>query len=412
MKASFIIIGTELTRGIIQDSHGSLLSRELTHLGIYVAEIVEVPDDGSIEKVLEALMRNNDIVIITGGLGPTSDDMTRPVIAAAAGVPLVRSEDAWKHMLETLGDRAYGPNSRQAMIPEGFSLIRNDNGTAPGFYGYGGSTLLISLPGPPREMHPMFYDSVLPLLRDKLDLPQAERDEYTSFITAEAKLEELYEEADSSLDWGTRFQDYRISLYVSGKTRAERDSAIAKLREKLGEYRLVEGDADALTMAIDALRRSGSTVSVAESCTGGLLSMLLTERAGASEYMLGSVTSYAASVKADVLGVPESVIREKGTVSPECAIAMADGVRRLTGSDYSVSVTGVAGPDEDEGKSVGTVHLGFSSARRESVAISVHFSSWGRASIRRKSVVTALLLLSAYISGEDIARIASTWKDI
>ena len=412
MKASFIIIGTELTRGIIQDSHGSLLSRELTHLGIYVAEIVEVPDDGSIEKVLEALMRNNDIVIITGGLGPTSDDMTRPVIAAAAGVPLVRSEDAWKHMLETLGDRAYGPNSRQAMIPEGFSLIRNDNGTAPGFYGYGGSTLLISLPGPPREMHPMFYDSVLPLLRDKLDLPQAERDEYTSFITAEAKLEELYEEADSSLDWGTRFQDYRISLYVSGKTRAERDSAIAKLRKKLGEYRLVEGDADALTMAIDALRRSGSTVSVAESCTGGLLSMLLTERAGASEYMLGSVTSYAASVKADVLGVPESVIREKGTVSPECAIAMADGVRRLTGSDYSVSVTGVAGPDEDEGKSVGTVHLGFSSARRESVAISVHFSSWGRASIRRKSVVTALLLLSAYISGEDIARIASTWKDI
>lgn len=412
MKASFIIIGTELTRGIIQDSHGSLLSRELTHLGIYVAEIVEVPDDGSIEKVLEALMRNNDIVIITGGLGPTSDDMTRPVIAAAAGVPLVRSEDAWKHMLETLGDRAYGPNSRQAMIPEGFSLIRNDNGTAPGFYGYGGSTLLISLPGPPREMHPMLYDSVLPLLRDKLDLPQAERDEYTSFITAEAKLEELYEDADSSLDWGTRFQDYRISLYVSGKTRAERDSAIAKLRKKLGEYRLVEGDADALTMAIDALRRSGSTVSVAESCTGGLLSMLLTERAGASEYMLGSVTSYAASVKADVLGVPESVIREKGTVSPECAIAMADGVRRLTGSDYSVSVTGVAGPDEDEGKSVGTVHLGFSSARRESVAISVHFSSWGRASIRRKSVVTALLLLSAYISGEDIARIASTWKDI
>lgn len=412
MKASFIIIGTELTRGIIQDSHGSLLSRELTHLGIYVAEIVEVPDDGSIEKVLEALMRNNDIVIITGGLGPTSDDMTRPVIAAAAGVPLVRSEDAWKHMLETLGDRAYGPNSRQAMIPEGFSLIRNDNGTAPGFYGYGGSTLLISLPGPPREMHPMLYDSVLPLLRDKLDLPQAERDEYTSFITAEAKLEELYEDADSSLDWGTRFQDYRISLYVSGKTRAERDSAIAKLRKKLGEYRLVEGDADALTMAIDALRRSGSTVSVAESCTGGLLSMLLTERAGASEYMLGSVTSYAASVKADVLGVPESVIREKGTVSPECAIAMAEGVRRLTGSDYSVSVTGVAGPDEDEGKSVGTVHLGFSSARRESVVISVHFSSWGRASIRRKSVVTALLLLSAYISGEDIARIASTWKDI
>ena len=406
------MIGTELTRGIIQDKNGPMISRELTHLGVHVSQFEILPDDGTIGSVLAAEIARSGLVVITGGLGPTTDDMTRNVIATASGHKLIRDEGSWNALVAKLGERAYGPNSRQAMIPEGFSLIRNDNGTAPGFYGYGGSTLLISLPGPPREMHPMLYDSVLPLLRDKLDLPQAERDEYTSFITAEAKLEELYEDADSSLDWGTRFQDYRISLYVSGKTRAERDSAIAKLREKLGEYRLVEGDADALTMAIDALRRSGSTVSVAESCTGGLLSMLLTERAGASEYMLGSVTSYAASVKADVLGVPESVIREKGTVSPECAIAMADGVRRLTGSDYSVSVTGVAGPDEDEGKSVGTVHLGFSSARRESVAISVHFSSWGRASIRRKSVVTALLLLSAYISGEDIARIAFTWKDI
>ena len=412
MKASFIIIGTELTRGIIQDSHGSLLSRELTHLGIYVSEIVEVPDDGSIGKVLGALMRNNDIVIITGGLGPTSDDMTRPIIAAAAGVSLVRSEEAWNHMLEILGDRAYGPNARQAMIPEGFCLIPNDNGTAPGFYGYGGKTLLISLPGPPREMHPMLYESVLPLLRDKLDLPQAERDEYTSFITAEAKLEELYEDIDSSLDWATRFQDYRISLYVSGKTRADRDMAIAKLRDRVGEYRLMDGDTDSLSLAISALRSHHATVSVAESCTGGLISMLLTERPGASEYMMGSVTSYAASVKSDVLGVPEAIIREKGTVSAECAVAMADGVRRLTGSDYSVSVTGVAGPDEDEGKSVGTVHLGFSSSSRESVSISVHFSSWGRASIRRKAAVTALLLLAAYVSGEDIERIASTWKDI
>ena len=409
MKASFIIIGTELTRGIIQDSHGSLLSRELTRLGIYVSEIVEVPDDGSIEKVIEALMRNNDIVIITGGLGPTSDDMTRPVIAEAAGVPLVRNEEAWEHMLATLGDKAYGANSRQAMIPEGFSLIANSNGTAPGFYGYGGSTLLISLPGPPREMHPMLYDAVLPLLREKLDLPQAERDEYTSFITAEAKLEELCSEADGELEWGTRFQDYRISLYVSGKTRAERDAAVAKLRDMVGRYRLVDGDTDALAMAIEALESRHATVSVAESCTGGLLSMLLTERPGASAYMMGSVTSYAASVKKDVLGVPENVIQENGTVSSECAVAMADGVRRLTSSDYSVSITGVAGPDKDEGKDVGTVYIGFSGKDRSSEAVCFRFSSWGRASIRRKASVTALLLLSRYIAGDDIAEIVSGW---
>ena len=168
MKASFIIIGTELTRGIIQDSHGSLLSKELTHMGVHVSEIVIVPDDGSIEKILEALMRSNDVVIITGGLGPTSDDMTRPVIAEAAGVGLVRNPEAWSFLLGRLGDKAYGANERQAMIPEGFSIIENRNGTAPGFYGYGNGTLLISLPGPPREMTPMLYDSVLPLLRGAL----------------------------------------------------------------------------------------------------------------------------------------------------------------------------------------------------------------------------------------------------
>ena len=203
-----------------------------------------------------------------------------------------------------------------------------------------------------------------------------------------------------------------IDVIVIGCGMGFSDKAKARLLAAIRSNIPLIIDADALTMAIEALRSSGSTVSVAERCTGGLLSTLLTERPGASEYMMGSVTSYAASVKAGVLGVPETVIREKGTVSPECAIAMADGVRRLTGSDYSVSITGVAGPDEDEGKSVGTVHLGFSAAKRASIAVSLHFSSWGRASIRRKAAVAALLLLSAYVSGEDIGRIASGWKEI
>ena len=122
MKASIIVIGTELTRGIIQDKHGSLISRELTHLGVHVSEIVALPDDGTIESVLGALMRFSDIVLITGGLGPTSDDMTRPVIAEAAGKRLVRSETAWNHLVSRVGERAYGANERQAMIPEGAEM--------------------------------------------------------------------------------------------------------------------------------------------------------------------------------------------------------------------------------------------------------------------------------------------------
>ena len=412
MKAEIIVIGTELTRGIIQDKHGMVISHELTAIGVHVSEIIVLPDDGSIESVLKKAIGESDLIIITGGLGPTSDDMTRAIIAESAGKALVRDEGSWQLLLSKLGDKAYGANSRQAMIPEGFSIIANANGTAPGFYGYSGSTLIVSLPGPPREMDPMFYDYVLPLIKKKLDLPDAERDEYSSFITAEAKLEDLYEEIDPELEWGTRFQDYRISLYVSGKTRAERCKAIGKLSEKVGKYRIVEGDRDALGILIDTLRKHHATVSAAESCTGGLISELLTSRPGSSEFMVGAVTSYAASAKHDVLGVSESVIKEHGTVSAECALGMADGVRRLMASHYSLSVTGVAGPDTDEGKAVGTVYLGFSGKERTSVSVLLPFSSWGRDSIRRKAAVSAMLLLAKFIEGEDIQEIVKSWKHI
>ena len=412
MKASIIVIGTELTRGIIEDKHGSLISRELTHLGVHVSEIVALPDDGTIESVLGALMRSSDMVIITGGLGPTSDDMTRSVIAEAAGKKLVRDEESWTFLLNKLGNKAYGANSRQAMIPEGFFAIPNPNGTAPGFYGYGGNTLLISLPGPPREMHPMFYDSVLPIVKAKLDLKDGERDEYSSFITAEAKLEELYESVDPELDWGTRFQDYKISLYVSGKTKADRNAAIAKLRALVGEHRLEDGDTDALSILINSLTERNATVSAAESCSGGLISELLTSRPGSSRYMVGSVTSYAPSVKENVLGVKHETIEKYGTVSSECALEMAEGVRKLTASDYSLSVTGVAGPDKDEGKDVGTVYLGFSAKDGRAESVLLRFSSWGRESIRRKAAVSAFLLLSSFIKGESVSAIVSSWKQI
>ncbi len=411
MKASLIMIGTEITRGIIQDKHGVLLSKELTHLGVHVSQIVSLPDDGTIRSVLSALAKSSGLIIITGGLGPTSDDMTRSVIAEVAGVSLVRDEYSWDFLLSKLGDKAYGANERQAMIPQGFTAIENKAGTAPGFYGYAGETLLISLPGPPREMEPMLYDSVLPLIRKKMDLPEQERDEYSSFITAEAKLEELYESIDPELSWGTRFQDYKISLYVSGKSREERDSAISELRSILGERRIADGNTEALDILIASLRKKGATISCAESCSGGLASMLLTERPGSSEFMLGSVTSYAPSVKEDVLGVSRTIIEEHGTVSAECAAAMAEGVRRITGSDYSFSITGVAGPDKSEGKDIGTVFIGFSSEDRTETA-ELHFTSWGRSSIRRRSAISAFLLLSLFIEGESASEAALGWDCI
>lgn len=410
MKASLIIIGTELTRGIIQDKHGQLVSRELTAIGIHIAQIVALPDDGSIESVLEKLRDKNDILIITGGLGPTADDMTRAIIAEAAGVELERNDECWEWLFARIGERAYGANEKQAYIPKGFKAIRNDNGTAPGFYGYARSCLIISLPGPPREMEPMFYDTVLPLLRKKLNKDEEKRDEYSSFITAEAKLEELCEMADPDLTWATRFQDYRISLYVSGKSEGDRDKAIERIRERVGNTRLVKGNKEAIDILIETLLTTSSTISIAESCSGGIASSLLTSRSGASKYMLGSVTSYSPDVKMNVLGVSKDIVSKYGVVSRECALEMATGVRDLMDSCYSFSITGVAGPDKSEGKDVGTVCFGFAGFNREPISVEVHFNSWGRESVRRRSSVAAFLLMNAYINGDDIEAIVDSWQ--
>lgn len=410
MKASLIVIGTELTRGIIQDKHGILVSRELTRLGIHMSQIVAIPDDGTIESIMAALMKNNDILIITGGLGPTQDDMTRSVIAKAAGVSLERDPECWKRLVARIGEeRAKGANEKQALIPKGFTVIENPNGTAPGFYGYGNETLMIALPGPPREMEPMFYSTVLPLVRRVMNLPEEKRDEYSSFLTAEAKLEELCKEADPTLEWGTRFQDYKISLYVSGKDQETREKAIDYIRSKVGSTRLVDGDQSALSILISDLKERGATVSCAESCTGGLAASLLTSLAGASEYMLGSVTSYATSVKKSVLSVKDQTVDSFGVVSKECAVEMAEGVRSLTGSDYAFSITGVAGPDTQEGKSVGTLAFGFAGKDRKSESVMISLRSWGRESVRRRASIAAFILLSGYIHGENTEDIASSW---
>ena len=409
-NVSLVVIGTELTRGIIEDKHTSVVAREMTRLGLLFRESVLVADDGTIGEALSSLLPQSDVVIITGGLGPTSDDMTRSSIASLSGRKLIRNEEAWNHLFETLGDRAYGANEKQAYIPEGFEIIKNPNGTAPGFWGEVGSTLLVSLPGPPREMRPMLYDSVIPLLVSKYGLEDDEREEYSSFVLAEAKLEECAEEADSTLSWGTRFQDYKISLYVSGGEKSEREKAIARLREIVGKKRLESGDVSALGLLTDTLKNKGYTISCAESCTGGLASSLLTSIPGSSEYMLGGVVSYSPDVKKKVLSVKEETVLKYGVVSEECAREMADGVRRLTSSDYSFSITGVAGPGRSENKEVGTVAFGFSGRERKSETITVHFPSWGRESIRRRSSVVAFILMRAYINGEDIEKIVSSWR--
>lgn len=412
-SASLIIIGTELTKGIIQDRHAQFVSRALSSLDIHMNQIVAVPDDGTIDSILSAIVRKSDLVIITGGLGPTSDDMTRESIARVASSSLERNEDSWRDLYAKLGEKIHGANEKQTLIPRGFSRLKNDNGTADGFYGTSPEgTLIISLPGPPREMQPMFENLVVPMLAGLSGHKEFSRREYSAFIVAEAKLEDLTHAISPELTWGTRFQDYKISLYLSGGSEEDKDRAVSALRAECGPELIASGDTTALDELTAVLRSGGLTISCAESCTGGLASGMLTQQAGSSDFFTGSVVSYSNSVKQAVLGVEEAVIQTKGAVSEECAVMMADGVRKLTGTDYAFSITGVAGPVESERKKVGTVCFGFSSSSRPSQSVCLHFSSWGRDSVRRKSVNAALILSRCYIEGKNLGEIAASWKYI
>ncbi|MCF0238453.1 MAG: nicotinamide-nucleotide amidohydrolase family protein [Sphaerochaetaceae bacterium] len=420
-NVSIYIIGTELTRGIIGDKHIKTITTELTALDYNVKRAVIVPDDGVILKDLEYGVQDSDVLIVTGGLGPTTDDMTRQAIATVANVPLEKNQAAWDEVYSRLGERIYGANEKQAYIPRGFEKISNPKGTAPGFKGIfnyrNKEVLVIAMPGPPAEMQPMFYNYVLPYLSTLKGKGNEKRDEFSVFLTPEAKLEELCAQCAKDLgfdqiQWGTRFQQFRISLYISGGTKEQREIYENHLSATIGKDLVVPGDVEAIDLLENYLLDNHMTISCAESCTGGLISKLLTDKSGSSSWFWGGVTTYANEAKTSVLGVPENILSDPnlGPVSHPCAIKMAEGMRSLSETCFSLSTTGIAGPTGAlENKAVGTVYFGFSSSHRESQSIRLNFVSINRDSVRRRAAVAAFILGKAYIQGRDVVDISSSW---
>lgn len=421
--ASLFIIGTELTRGVIADKHGQLMSTELTHLGYRVDRIVIVPDDGTIGSVLRESIEHSDVVLITGGLGPTSDDMTRQIIAAIAGVPLVKDQDAWDDLYRRVGERIYGANERQAMIPAGFERIPNPKGTAPGFKGYfvvdeGVSetrkVACAAMPGPPAEMHEMFFHQVLPWLATLRGDGESGRDEYSVFMIPESKLEDLFDSvAEPGVMIGDRFQEFRISLYLTGSDEQARKRTAERLEAAFGPALMVPGDLQAVDILTRYLEDHHLTVSCAESCTGGLVAKLLTDRPGSSVWFWGGAATYANDAKRRILGVNPETLAVHGAVSEQCVIEMAEGLLALSGTDLALSVSGIAGPDGGtEDKPVGLVWFGFASKTRPTQAVALRMTSWGRDAVRRRAAVSALLLASLYINGNDLLDTVARWQYI
>ena len=381
--ASICTIGDEILIGQIVDTNSSHISRALNSLGIRVTRMLSIGDDHDI--IIEGLkseLEKNDIVIVTGGLGPTKDDITKQALAELSGTDTFKTDDRQleiiHRILSSRGIDILDINIAQASVPDTCEVIPNRLGTAPVMVfrfpekRFGHKATLYSLPGVPFEALGAL-DDIKEDIRNHFDISDIYHKTVMTFGIPESSLSKMLDEWEDALPEDMHLAylpnpltGVRLRLSIYGGNRAEEEARIeaqlSQLKEILGDA-LYSDEDDSLERCIGKMLASaGKTVSAAESCTGGLISSLFTSIPGSSEYYLGSVTSYANSVKSGVLGVPEEIIRENGAVSEECVKAMAEGVRRITGSDFSVATSGIAGPGGgSEEKPVGLVWIAVSS---------------------------------------------------
>lgn len=378
-NASICTIGDEILIGQIVDTNSSRISGALEEIGVRVTRMLSFGDDhDEIVNNLINELKHNEIVITTGGLGPTKDDITKAVLAEISGSrEYVVNDGQLKVVHEILHARGLDVldiNKAQALVPDSCEVIVNKLGTAPVMVfrfpasRFGHKATLYALPGVPFEAIGAVPD-VISDIKAHESLSDIFHKCVMVFGLAESALSKLIEPWEDSLPEDIHLAylpnpltGVRLRLSIFGGERQDEERRIKaefdRLRPILGDMIYSDKD-DTLENAIGAvLRNSGKTLSVAESCTGGKISSLITSVPGSSEYYLGSVTSYAVSVKERILGVPEAIIKEYGVVSSEVAAAMAEGARKATGSDYAVSTTGLAGPGGDERNPVGTVWIG------------------------------------------------------
>jgi competence/damage-inducible protein CinA-like protein len=420
-SAIVLSVGTELTEGIIQDSHIRYLSSELTSLGFSVCRGVQIPDNASLFRdELARAAREAAFVVVTGGLGPTADDLTREIVAEAAGVPLEFHQDVWDALVERFkGRRISDTNRKQASAPRGFPLLPNPNGTAPGFHGVIGGALVVALPGPPSELRPMFAASVVPLISERFGGASA-KDLFwgTALMVPESNLEEalrngrragLQSGTGADLRWGTRVDEDRIVFSLRGGDSAAREASFASLVAALGPTRIRRGETRPALLLTEALLSHGETLVTAESCTGGLIGKYMTDLPGSSRVYWGGYVSYSNAAKTSLLDVGGQVLESFGAVSKEAVTRMAQGALSRSGAGIGVAVSGIAGPDGGSAeKPVGTVWIAV--AKRGGACRARLFTfSGSRDMIRRRSAVAAMLFAEAELLGNDFLDSRTKW---
>ena len=408
MKAEILATGDEILTGAVIDSNSAHIAQKLEEAGAEVVRHGCVGDDvEAIAAILKEISTRADLAVVTGGLGPTLDDITAEAAAMAAGVELVLDQEAMfsiENFLKTQGRDVIALNKKQAMLPEEADCLFNSVGTAPGFVLRTGGCVFFFLPGVPSEMRKMLSDGVLPWI-DKLQ--KGERSfslvkTISTFGLTEASVNERLAgltEKFSGIKLGLRakFPVIYVKLYVRGKDKERADILLEKASEfvlnKISEFAFSADGESMETIVGSLLRREKVTIAVAESCTGGLISHLLTNVPGSSDYFLFSGVTYSNKAKIKVLGVSEATLKKYGAVHEETAKEMADGVRRIAGATYGISTSGIAGPGGGTNeKPVGTVCIGIATA--DSVE-AYHLNFQFNERLRNKMIfaITALDLL-------------------
>ncbi len=376
MKATVITIGDEILIGQIVDTNTVSIAKQLNAAGIAVAEKLSIGDDATqITATLRRTMEFSDVVILTGGLGPTKDDITKHTLAAMFGSEMRYDDMIAAHVERMLVARGVAFNKfnrSQALVPECCTVLFNRHGTAPGMWFEQNGRVVVSLPGVPFEMEHLMREEVIPRIKRRFSLKAVVHRTMITAGLAESILAERIEAWEDALPPHLRLAylpapgmvRLRLSAYeVEGAgVAAEIEERFAALREVIGEYIVGFESATVEETVHNELTRRGQTLAVAESCTGGSIAAKFTAMAGASAYFRGGVVAYANDAKTNILGVPAEMIAAHGAVSEQVARAMAEGVRRVAGADYGVATTGIAGPTGGSAaKPVGTVWIAVAS---------------------------------------------------
>jgi nicotinamide-nucleotide amidase len=415
MRLELINTGTELLLGSTINTHLSWLGENLFPLGLRIERQLAIPDGDIIRQALLETVGRAEVVIVTGGLGPTSDDITREITAALLGLPLEEHAEIYEHIRRylTTRKREMNPHTRrQAMVPAGATILNNSYGTAPGLYfpplpvaeASGKlSPHLILLPGPPRELMPMFTDQVVPILR-KITGHSSKNVAMKGFKLSglgETQVSTTVEEpilslGDVELGYCARPGEVIVRVIGTPEQLAKSEAIIAAA---FPEQYFTAEDLALENVVVDLLTKLGETVSAAESCTGGCVAHRITNVPGASNVLNRSFVTYANDAKTALVGVPEALLAAHGAVSREVAAAMASGCLSVSGADHALALTGIAGPGGgSEKKPVGTVYLALASKKHPEPVVEHHLFRMEREGFKNMAAQMALDLLRRRLS--------------